>query len=218
MVVGAGAQGRVTLEVWRAAHAEARFVLLDDDAKLHGTELLDVKVVGGVALLPELCADGCEVLIALGNNGARLALAARLEAAVKELHWGRAVHPSAIVAPSASIGAGSVVFAGAIVNTDARIGGHVVVNTGVIVEHDCVIEDGASLSPGACMGGRVHVGRGAFVSTGVTLAPRVKVGAGSVIGAGAVVTKDIPEGMLAYGVPARVVRAIDASFDWKRLL
>ena len=223
VVVGAGAQGRVTLEAWRAERPHARFVLLDDDAKLHGTTLLDVKVEGGLDQLGALSgqdssAESCEVIVALGNNETRLALTARLESSVKGLRWGTAIHPSAVVMPSARIGGGTVVLAGAIVNTDACIGAHVVVNTGVIVEHDCIIEDGASLSPGTKMGGRVKVGRGAFVSTGVTLAPRVSVGAGAVIGAGAVVTSDIAERVLAYGVPARVVKPIAASFDWRRLL
>jgi acetyltransferase EpsM len=93
----------------------------------------------------------------------------------------------------------------------------VIVNTGAIVEHDCVLEDGSSLGPGACMAGRVQIGRGAFISTGVTLAPRVRVGAGTVVGAGSVVVADLPDGVLAYGVPARVVRPL-GDFDWKRLL
>jgi sugar O-acyltransferase (sialic acid O-acetyltransferase NeuD family) len=212
VVVGAGAQGRVTLEAWRSARSDARFVFVDDDPRLHGTSLLGAEVVGGLDRLTELAG---RVVIALGNNETRLAIAARLEGKVE---WGTVVAASATVLPSVTIGPGSVVLAGAVVNTEARIGAHVVVNTGVVVEHDCVIEDGASLSPGTRMGGRVRVGRAAFVSTGVTLAPRVTVGAGAVIGAGAVVMRDIPDRVLAYGVPARVIRPIDASFDWKRLL
>ena len=38
--------------------------------------------------------------------------------------------------------------------------------------------------------------------------PGVTIGAGSVIGAGAVVTKDVPEGVVAVGNPARVLRPI----------
>jgi len=211
-IVGAGAQGKVTLETWRAQHPGATFVLVDDAPALLGSELLGVPVAGDIDHLLGLDA---EVVIALGNNPTRLAVAGRLDGRVR---WGRVVHPSAVVAPSATLGPGTVVLPGAVVHTDARVGAHVIVNTGVIIEHDCVIEDAASLSPGTRMGGRVRVGAGAFVSTGVTLAPRVTVGVGAVIGAGAVVVHDIPERVLALGVPARPVRPIDASFDWKRLL
>jgi sugar O-acyltransferase (sialic acid O-acetyltransferase NeuD family) len=219
IVVGAGAQGRVTLEAWRAARPEVTFVLLDDDARLHGTTILGASVVGGLDRLGDHHYLQSEVVLAIGNNQARLAVAERLQTSMPAApRWAVVVHPSAVVMPSATLGGGTVVLAGAVVNTEARIGAHVVVNTGVIVEHDCVIEDGASLSPGTRMGGRTSVGRGAFVSTGVTLAPRVRVGDGAIVGAGAVVVRDVPERVMAYGNPARVIRAVDASFDWKRVL
>ena len=212
VVVGAGAQGRVTLETWRAARPDARFVFLDDDASLHGRDILGARVEGPVARAKDL---GGEVLVALGNNRTRLSVAQKLEGLVR---FGVAIHPSAIVSPSAKIGAGTVILPRAVVHTGANVGEHVVINTGVVVEHDAEIARGASLSPGTTSGGRIVVGEGAFVGTGVTLGPRVRVGSGSVVGAGSVVVRDIPDGVLAYGVPARAVRAIDESFDWRRLL
>lgn len=212
VVVGAGGQGRVVLDNWRAARPNARFVFVDDDAKLHGTTILGADVVGGIAKLAEI-ADA-EVILALGNNRTRLALAEKLA----DARFATVIHPSAVVMPSATIGAGTVVFAGAIVSTSACIGEHVVINTGVIVEHDAVIGRGASLSPGTKSGGRIDVGEGAFLSTGVTVAARAKIGAWSVVGAGAVVVRDVPARSLAYGVPAKVVGAVDDTFDWRRLL
>lgn len=211
VIVGAGGQGRVVLDNWRAARPNERFVFVDDDAKLHGTTILGADVIGPVAKVREI---GGEVILALGNNRTRLALAERLAG----VRFGTVIHPSAVVMPSATIGEGSVVFAGAIVNTSAAVGEHVVINTGVIVEHDAVIGRGASLSPGTKSGGRIAIGEGAFVSTGVTIGARAKIGAWSVIGAGAVVVQDVPERSLAYGVPARVVGDVDDTFDWKRLL
>ncbi len=211
IIVGAGAQGRVILETWRAQQPNARFVFLDDNAALHGTRILDAEVVGGVDQAASL---GGEVILALGHNEKRLALAKKLAGA----RFGNAIHPSAIVMPSATIGAGTVVFPGAIVQTEARIGEHVIVNTGVIIEHDAKVGDGASISPGTKSGGRIVIGEGAFIATGVTLAPRVSIGAWSVIGAGSVVVSNIRDRTLAYGVPARAVGKIDETFDWQRLL
>ena len=47
-----------------------------------------------------------------------------------------------------------------------------------------------------------HVGTGVIVCPGLTIAHD------SVVGAGAVVTKDLPDGVVAAGVPARVLREI----------
>ena len=213
IVVGAGGQGRVVLETWRAMDPSAEFLVVDDAAHLHGSEVGGAKVVGAVA---ELATLGGDVILALGDNTRRLALAASWTA--RGVKWGIAVHPSSVVSPTARIGGGTVVLPRAVLHTGARIGEHVIVNTGVIIEHDCVLEDGVSVSPGACMAGRVTIGRAAFVSVGATLAPRVQIGAGSVVGAGAVVVSNLPAGVLAVGVPARVVRENLDGFDFKRLL
>ncbi len=47
-----------------------------------------------------------------------------------------------------------------------------------------------------------------WIGSGVVINPGVTIGEGSVIGAGSVVTKDIPPGVVAMGVPCRVVRKI----------
>jgi maltose O-acetyltransferase len=52
------------------------------------------------------------------------------------------------------------------------------------------------------IGDDVWVGGGALILAGVT------IGARSVIGAGSVVTRDVPEGVLAVGNPCRVIRPV----------
>ena len=54
----------------------------------------------------------------------------------------------------------------------------------------------------------VHIGKNCWIGAGALIMPGVTIGDDVVIGAGSVVTKDIPSGVLAYGVPCRVVRAI----------
>ena len=54
----------------------------------------------------------------------------------------------------------------------------------------------------------VVIGDDVWLATGVTVCPGVTIGSRSVIGAGSVVTRDIPENVLAYGIPCRVVRKI----------
>ena len=52
---------------------------------------------------------------------------------------------------------------------------------------------------------------GAWIGAGAILLDGVRVGNGAVVGAGAVVTQDIPSRTLAVGMPARVVRHLDAN-------
>ncbi len=214
-IVGAGAHGRIIAEVWRAQYPSISLCFLDDDPALQQRSILGITVVGTLETLKTV-GGAASVVLAIGNNLTRLKLAAIW--GPQGIVWEKVVHPSATVMSSATLGGGTMVLAHALVNSGAQIGQHVIVNSGAIVEHDAVLADGCQLAPGVCMGGRVEIGRGAFISTGVTIAPRVRIGAGSVVGAGAAVVKDIPAGVLAYGVPARVIRPLGDEFNFARLL
>lgn len=54
----------------------------------------------------------------------------------------------------------------------------------------------------------VHIGKNCWLGAGVIVLPGVTIGDGSVIGAGSVVTKDVPENVIAVGNPCRVLREI----------
>ena len=56
---------------------------------------------------------------------------------------------------------------------------------------------------------RTTIGAGAFLGSGTMLVAPVRVGRGAMVGAGSVVTRDIPDETLAYGVPARPKRRLD---------
>jgi bifunctional UDP-N-acetylglucosamine pyrophosphorylase/glucosamine-1-phosphate N-acetyltransferase len=60
---------------------------------------------------------------------------------------------------------------------------------------------------------RTEIGDGAFVGVDTMLVAPVKLGKGSRTGAGSVVTKDVPDGATAVGVPARVIRRKPVSSD-----
>lgn len=69
-----------------------------------------------------------------------------------------------------------------------------------------VCRDGAERH--VCYAKPVTIGDDCWFGANVTVCPGVTVGEGCVIGAGSVVTKDIPAGSVAAGVPARVLRQI----------
>ncbi len=54
----------------------------------------------------------------------------------------------------------------------------------------------------------VHIGRNCWIGAGAVILPGVTIGDNTVIGAGSVVTKDIPENVVAVGNPCRVLREI----------
>jgi acetyltransferase-like isoleucine patch superfamily enzyme len=52
------------------------------------------------------------------------------------------------------------------------------------------------------------IGAGARLGVNVTVLPFVRIGAGALVGAGATVTRDLPDGCVAYGTPATVHGAV----------
>ncbi len=55
----------------------------------------------------------------------------------------------------------------------------------------------------------VHVGRNCWIGAGTVIVPGITIGDNVVIGAGSVVTKDLPDNVIAVGNPCRVLRAIN---------
>jgi maltose O-acetyltransferase len=54
----------------------------------------------------------------------------------------------------------------------------------------------------------ITIGDNVWLGGGVVVCPGVTIGADTVVGAGAVVTRDLPEGVVAVGNPARVIRSV----------
>jgi len=118
------------------------------------------------------------------------------------------VHPAAVVSLSASIGENSHILAGAVIGSQAKIGEASIINTNASVDHECGLAAGVHIAPGVTLCGCVSVGENTFVGAGSVVLPRVKIGANSIIGAGSVVTRDIPDRVIAFGNPARIIRAL----------
>jgi len=122
------------------------------------------------------------------------------------LHFATAIHPTAWVGNHVSLGVGTVLLAGATISTDITIGDFVCLNKNSIVGHDFVIERYATISPGASLSGFVHIGEGCDIGANSVVVQGYRVGSESIVGAGAVVAADLPAGVTAVGVPARVIK------------
>lgn len=115
------------------------------------------------------------------------------------------VSTSAVISPTAVIGAGTLVAPLSVLSTGVVVGDHCLVNIGATLSHDCILGDFVTLSPGVHIAGRCRIDSGAFLGIGVNVLPGVRVGRGAVIGAGAVLTRDALDGFVYAGVPARIV-------------
>ncbi|HJW02941.1 MAG TPA: NeuD/PglB/VioB family sugar acetyltransferase [Azospira sp.] len=115
-------------------------------------------------------------------------------------------HPNASISPTASIGAGSHVLAGGVVGAAANLGRCVIVNTTASVDHECVLDEGVHIAPGATLCGCVRIGAYSLIGPGAVVLPRINIGRNVIVGAGSVVTHDLPDNVVAWGNPARIIK------------
>ena len=206
-VYGARGHGKVVADILLAeAHHDIRG-FLDDDQNLSGLSVLGFQVIGGEARLRSETTKGrIGVALGVGDNSSRKKLAELCK--LLGVPIVTAIHPSAIISKAASVKDGTVVMAGAVINPCAEIGFGVIVNSGAVIEHDVWIGDYAHVSPNASMGGESRLGTLSHLGLGAIILPGVAVGSRTVIGAGAVVTHQMPDNVVAMGVPARIHRTV----------
>jgi FkbH-like protein len=95
--------------------------------------------------------------------------------------------------------------------TTISAGRRVDIGDGVSFGPYCIVSD--SDAPDGSGGKPISIGDGAWLASRVTVLPGARIGAGSVITAGSVVEGEIPPGVVAGGIPARVLRPIGVAAD-----
>lgn len=210
VVYGAGGHAKVVADTARAAGWQIK-AIADGEPLKRGRPFLEwsIGLIGEEEAIRYCRMKGIAAVVAVGDNASRKKIYDRLVEAGVTL--ATIVHPSASVSPHANLGPGTVVCAGAVVQPGAYVEENGILNTGCSVDHDDWIGAHAHIGPGAHLGGAASAGTGAHVGLGATIRDGIGVGSWSVIGMGSVVVRDVPNGVIAYGQPARIVRpSLDA--------
>lgn len=213
LILGCGGHGRVVLDILNNAGTNEVVGFVDSNPDMVGRRIDGIPVLGQPDELQTI-RDQYNVdhaVVAVGDNGARRALADHLDGLGFALI--NAVHPSANVARNASLGRNIVVAAGALVCAHCQIGDSVILNTGCIVDHESLIGTATHVCPGARLAGRVTIESGAFVGIGATIIQSIRVGYEAKVGAGAVVVRDVAPMSTVVGVPAREIKAIQETAE-----
>ena len=171
------------------------------------TSIADFPVVGTDNDLPQLYSNGwSNAFITVGSIG-NTTTRRRLYNLVKQLGFiiPTIIDQTAIVASNATIAEGCYIGKRAVVNTGSSLGCCAIINSGAIVEHECKIGAFSHISPGAILCGQVTVGDDSHIGAGTTIRQQIVIGNNALVGCGSTVIKDIPDDVIAYGNPCRVV-------------
>ena len=211
VIVGAGGFGREVLEIFKDQNRVSTtwdiLGFIDENKELHGKIVNGYPVLGGLDWVRKHNNDNLGCVCAIGICETRKRVVERLQEI--GVNFYNAIHPSVIISEFVDLGQDVIICAGSILTVNIKIGDHVHVDTNCTIAHDAVIESYCRLGPGVRINGENHLGEGVYVGTGATFIQQVSVGTWSTIGAGSVVTEDIPEKVVALGVPTKIIRRKD---------
>lgn len=201
IILGAGGHARSVMDI----------LIQNDDFDILGCidpvpgQVLDKKVIGNDEDLELYFTKGIRnVFVAIGDNRLRN----KLHQKVVSIGFRpiNVISKYAMISPRVDLGNGVCVMAGAVLNVNTVIGDNCIINTRSSIDHDCSIGRSSHIAPGVTLSGSVRAGEGVLIGTGASVIHGITIGDWACIGSGATVVKDIPAGVLAHGVPARIVR------------
>lgn len=207
IIFGAGVLGRAAKEIFDG-NSNVVYCFLDDNKKLHNTEIDTVTVLGSTdddGFL-KLIGKKCEAFIAVDDTKIRKSLVKMLNE-VRQVQPVNAIHKSAVIATSSEIGYGNLIDQGAKVGAGATIGQHCVINAGAIISMEVKIGNHVQVGAGTIINSGVEVEDEAFIGSGVTIISGITIGKGARVGAGSVVIAPVKAGETVFGNPAQKVNS-----------
>lgn len=125
---------------------------------------------------------------------------------VEENNFIDIIHPSALITSEVKYGIGFHLSPMSQISPFTKIGNFVVINRNVSIGHHNTIEDFVTINPGVNIAGCCWIKENTIIGMGTTILDKVTIGKNTIIGAGSVVTREIPDNVIAYGSPAKIIR------------
>lgn len=136
------------------------------------------------------------------------------------------IEPGAFIREQVKIADNAVIMMGAVINIGAEIGDGTMIDMGAILGGRAIVGKHSHIGAGAVLAGvvepasaqPVRVGDNVLIGANAVVIEGVSIGDGAVVGAGAVVIKDVAARTVVAGVPAKVIKQIDAKTEQKTAL
>jgi|LauGreDrversion4_2_1035121.scaffolds.fasta_scaffold10134_4 sugar O-acyltransferase (sialic acid O-acetyltransferase NeuD family) len=116
-------------------------------------------------------------------------------------------HKSVAISSTTKIGKGVHINSLVSIAAFSIIDDFVSINRNCSIGHHSSIGKFTTVNPGANIAGFVKIGHGCLIGMGVNIIDGIEIGSNTIIGAGSVVTKNIPDNVVAYGNPCKIIRS-----------
>jgi sugar O-acyltransferase (sialic acid O-acetyltransferase NeuD family) len=209
LLIGGGGHCKSVLDSLLIINEYSEIGIIDKKENI-GKKIMGIQVLGCDKDLSKLYNSGFGyAFITIGSIGNPI-LRIKLYNIAKKIgfKFPKIADPSAVISEYAEIKTGTYVGKQAVVNTGAVINECAIINTGAIIEHNCHIKEFVHIAPGAVLSGEVSVGQCTHIGANATVKQQVQIGSNSIIGMGSLVSRNIGDKILAYGVPCKEIRKL----------
>lgn len=136
------------------------------------------------------------------------------------------IEPGAIIRDQVKIGDNAVIMMEAIINIGAEIGSDTMIDMGVVLGGRAIVGKHCHIGAGTVLAGVIEpasaqpvvIDDNVMIGANAVVIEGVHVGEGAVIAAGAVVTHDVEPYTMVAGMPAKLIKHVDAQTESKTKL
>jgi sugar O-acyltransferase (sialic acid O-acetyltransferase NeuD family) len=205
IILGANYLGRQAKEILES-NGNVVYGFLDDNKKLHNTEIDNVSVLGSTddENFLKLIGKKCDVVIALDENKVRKSLVRLLNEDYK-VQPVNVVPQTASIPPSTDMGHGNFIDHGVKFGPGSSIGNHCIIQTNAIIATETKIGNFVQVGSGSIVNSGTEIEDEVFIGSGVTIVGGITIGKGARVGAGSVVVAPVKAGETVFGNPAQKV-------------
>ncbi len=187
-IIGASALGRLVANILKLNQVEITG-FFDDDEKKQGKKVDGVSVVGPVSDLFSL-GGKTKLIIAVGDVQKRKRLFKKFKKV--GYNFANAIHPSASIASSVTLGEGVIIKENAVLEIGVKISDNVIIGNGSVICHDSKLGSHCRIAPGVTIAGYVTIDDEVYIGVNVSVDRTLTIGKKSVIASGCTIWKDVP--------------------------
>ena len=206
IIFGANYLGRIAKEIFESNEVVV-YGFLDDNKKLHSTELDEGVVLGSIdddGYL-KLIGRKCEAFVAIDDNKLRKNIVTMLQE-IRHVQPVNATHRLAHLSPNTEIGHGNFFDNGFTSGPGSRIGSHCLFHAKSHVGAESTVGDFAQVGAGTIINAGTTIEEDVFIGSGVTIISGITIGKGARIGVGSVVVAPVKPGETVFGNPAQKIK------------
>jgi sugar O-acyltransferase (sialic acid O-acetyltransferase NeuD family) len=210
LIYGAGGAGRVianTLALDKNPETAWKVKgFIDDTERYRGKKINGIPVWGGLDYLRDY--KGNLVVTIVEKPEVRKNLILRIKQNNK-IRFPVIINTVSLVTPFIEWGEGCILSSPYIVvSVNVKVGAFVYIGGSTRIGPDVSLGDFSSIFAGIIVEEGVVLGEGCVIGSGAIVQPGITIGDGSIIGGGSVVMGDIPPGVIAAGVPAKIIKKL----------